>query len=300
MKRVLLSVFFVTLVAISVGAQQVAITLDDLPEHGDLPPHMTRLGVARSFLNEFKKEKLPPVYGFVNAVALEDMPSEIRVLQAWRAAGQPLGSHTYTHLNLSAVSVEKYEADIARDEPLLEKLMKGEDWRWFRYPYLREGDTLEKRDAIRSYMKQRGYRTAQVSLNFEDWAWNDPYARCSEKHNAKEIAWLHDSYLAAADTAITQYRELTHTLYGRDISYVLLLHIGPFDAKMFPELVALLRRRGFSFVSLPEAMKDSAYAEDPNVAMPNGLTFQEQVAKARQISFVPDTSSLARLDTVCR
>jgi peptidoglycan/xylan/chitin deacetylase (PgdA/CDA1 family) len=278
----------------------VAITFDDLPEHGDLPPHVTRLQVAKSILATLKAEHMPPVYGFINAVALEGTPSEINVLRAWRAAGQPLGSHTYSHADLSAVSVEKYEADIAKNEPLLEKLMKGQDWRWFRYPYLREGDILEKRDTIRSYLNRNGYRTAQVSLNFEDWAWNDPYARCSAKHDAKEIQWLHDSYLAAADRSLAQFRDLSHEVYGRAISYVLLLHIGPFDAKMLPELIALLRSRGFTFVSLPEAMADKAYSEDPRIAVPHGLTFQEQVAAERHIRFTADTRSLERLDTVCR
>ncbi len=300
MKRFSFVLILLAAAVVSLRAQQVAITFDDLPEHGDLPPHVTRLQVARSILETIRREHLPPVYGFVNAVDLKDTPGEIRVLQAWRAAGQPLGSHTYSHGDLTALTVQKYEEDIAKDEPLLKRLMAGQDWRWFRYPYLREGDTLEKREAIRGYLRQRGYRLAEVSLNFEDYAWNDPYARCSEKRDARSIAWLHDSYLAAADRSITGFRELTQRLYGRDISYVLLLHIGPFDAKMFPELVGLLRRRGFSFVSLPDAMKDPAYAEDPKVALAHGVTFQEQAALARHMAFSLNTDAPPELETICR
>ncbi|MDE1176558.1 MAG: polysaccharide deacetylase family protein [Edaphobacter sp.] len=156
MKRLLFCVLFVLPFAIPAFPQQVALTFDDLPEHGDLPPHVTRVGVARSILGTLKAEHMPPVYGFVNAVALEDTPSEIKVLRAWRAAGQPLGSHTYTHADLTAWTVPKYESDIARDEPFLEKLMAGQDWRWFRYPYLREGDTLEKRETIRGLSERPG------------------------------------------------------------------------------------------------------------------------------------------------
>ena len=288
------------LMAAPVTAQQVAITFDDLPEHGDLPPHVSRLQVAKSLLSTFKRENLPPVYGFINGVDLEDTPGEMKVLKAWRSAGQPLGSHTYSHPALTGTTVEKYEQDIAKSEPLLEKLMAGQDWRWFRYPYLREGETLEKRNAIREYLSQRGYRVAQVSLDFEDYMWNDPYARCSAKGDTRSIDWLKKSYLETADEYITVFREVTHTLYGRDISYVLLLHIGAFDAKMFPDLVALLRRRGFSFVSLPEAMQDPAYAENPNVALPEGDTFQEQVAIARHVKFPPNSKPSKQLEAICR
>ncbi len=300
MRRLLSHLLVAVLCAIPVLSQQVAITFDDLPEHGDLPRGVTRLKIARSIISTLKAEHLPPVYGFVNAVALEDTPDEIAVLKAWRDSGQLLGNHTYSHPMLTASAAAQYENDIARDEPLLTKLMAGQDWHWFRYPYLREGDTLEKRDAIRSYILQKGYRTAQVSLNFEDWAWNDPYARCSEKHDTRTIALLKQSYLAIADQSITVFRSITQTIYGRDISYVLLLHFGAFDAKMLPDLIALLRRRGFTFTTLPEAMKDPAYRDDPNVALPDGKTFQEQVAIARHVQFPTDSKPYKQLEATCR
>lgn len=281
-------------------AQQVAVTFDDLPEHGDLPPYVTRLQVSRSILTAVKREQLPPVYGFINAVALKDTPSEINVLRAWRAAGEPLGSHTYSHMALTDATAEAYEADIAKNEPVLAKLMASQDWHWFRYPYLREGETLEKRDAIRNYLNRKEYRVAQVSLDFEDYLWNDPYARCSAKHDNKAIDSLKQSYLATADQYITAFRNITHTLYGRDIKYVLLLHIGAFDAKMMPDLIALLRKRGFTFTTLEDAMSDPAYQENPNVALPDGETFQEQVAVSRHIKFPLNSKPYKELEAACR
>jgi hypothetical protein len=53
-----------------------------------------------------------------------------------------------------------------------------------------EGDTLEKRRAVRAYLKEHGYRVAQVSLDFEDYAWNDAYSRCSAKGDEAAISWL--------------------------------------------------------------------------------------------------------------
>ena len=82
----------------------------------------------------------------------------------WRAAGFPLGSHTYSHMSLTANSAEAFEEDIRKNEPVLESLMAGNDWHWFRYPFLWEGDTFEKRRAIRAYLTANGYRVAQVTL----------------------------------------------------------------------------------------------------------------------------------------
>jgi peptidoglycan/xylan/chitin deacetylase (PgdA/CDA1 family) len=280
--------------------QQVAITFDDLPAHSELPAGQTRLEIAKSILATLRHQHIPPVYGFVNAVQLEDEPEDIAVLKAWRAASEPLGSHTYSHPALTKLTPAEFEADIARNEPLLTTLMHGQDWHWFRYPYLWEGETLQKRHAVRAWLQQNGYQVAQVSLDFEDYLWNAPYARCIAKHDGKSIESLRASYLATADQYITVFREVTHTLYGRDIPYVLLLHIGAFDAKMLPDLIALFRRRGLTFTSLPEAMKDPVYREDPDVALKYGGAFQEQVVAARHLKFPPNAKPYKELEATCR
>ena len=281
-------------------SQQVAFTFDDLPAHGDLPAGQTRLEIAESILRTLHEQHMPAVYGFINAAKLEKTPDDMAVLKTWRAAGEPLGSHTYSHPSLNDLTPEQFEADIAKNETVLSKLMVGEDWHWFRYPFLWEGDTLEKRHAVRDYLKQSGYQIAQVSMDFEDYLWNAPYARCVAKQDSQAIEGLRSSYLATADQYITVFREVTHTLYGRDIPYVLLLHIGAFDAKMLPDLIDLFRRRGFTFITLPEAMKDPVYREDPDMALKYGGAFQEQVAAARHIKFPPNTKPYKQLEAPCR
>lgn len=288
------------LCVVSSASQQVAFTFDDLPAHGDLPPGETRLQVAQSILRTFHNQHMPAIYGLVNAAKLEENPDEIAVLKAWRDGGNPLGSHTYSHPSLNDLTPAQFEADIAKNEPVLSKLMTGQDWHWFRYPFLLEGDTLEKRHAIRAYLQQNGYQIAQVSLDFEDYLWNAPYARCLAKKDDQAIKALRVSYLATADQYITVFRDLTHTLYGRDIPYVLLLHIGAFDAKMLPDLIALFRQRGFTFTTLPEAMKDPVYREDPDMALKYGGAFQEQIAAARHVKFPPNTKPYKELEAACR
>jgi len=278
----------------------VALTFDDLPAHGQRPGDETRLQIAQSILATLQREKLPSVYGFVNGVRVDEAPETLEVLRAWRAAGQPLGSHTFTHPNLDTMTAADFEADIAKNEPLLEKVAGGSDWHWFRYPYLHEGDTLAKRQEIQRYLAAHHYKTAEVSLDFEDYLWNDPYARCMANHDEAHIVALHDSYLAIADEYITIFRGLSHTLYGRDIPYVLLLHVGAFDAKMLPELIALFRARGFSFTTLPAAMKDPAYKIDPAIGYPGGGPLQELQAVAEKIPFPPNAKPYKELDAMCR
>lgn len=300
MKTFLSAALLLLTSAPAASAQRVAFTFDDLPSHGQLPPSETRLQVVNSILDTLHTQHMPLTYGFVNGLRLDEAPETIAVLKTWRFAGQPLGSHTYSHLSLNEHTSAEFEKDIEKNEPLLSTLMAQQDWHWFRYPFLWEGNTIEKRHEIRNYLHQHGYQIAHVSLDFEDYLWNDPYARCAAKHDGKSIEYLRTSYLATADQYITLFRDVTHTLYGRDIPYILLMHVGAFDAKMLPALIELFRNRGFSFVSLPEASKDPVYAEDPDIPFQYDGTIQEQIAASRHLKMPPNTKPYKQLEAICR
>jgi peptidoglycan/xylan/chitin deacetylase (PgdA/CDA1 family) len=178
--------------------------------------------------------------------------------------------------------------------------MSHQNWHWFRYPYLWEGDTLEKRHAVRQYLKAHKYHVAQVTLDFEDYLWNGPYARCAEKNDAGSIEWLKTSYMTTAAKYIALDRQMAKLVYGRDIRHVLLLHIGAFETVMLPQLLDFMRNQGFKFVTLGEAEKDPAYRIDPDVALKDGGTLLDQMMEAKHIKFPQNEKPYEQLNAVCR
>jgi peptidoglycan/xylan/chitin deacetylase (PgdA/CDA1 family) len=298
-KRFVLAVLLVLFAGLT-RSQQMAVTFDDLPVHGAMPAGTTRLEIAQSILATLKRGKLPPVYGFINGGRGAEDPISLAVLEAWRGAGQPLGNHTWAHLDLNKESPEEFGEEVLRNEPLLRSLMGKKDWHWLRYPYLHEGDTAEKRRAVRSWLVAHGYKIAEVSMDFEDYLWNEPYARCVAKHDEASKRKLHDSYLAVADQYYGTFRELSQLVYGRDVKYVLLMHVGAFDARMLPELLRLYRAKGVKFISLPDALSDPAYQDDPDIGEPTGGTFLELMMQKKKIKFPPNSKPYKELEAMCR
>ncbi|MBU4433869.1 MAG: polysaccharide deacetylase family protein [Alphaproteobacteria bacterium] len=296
----LLAVSLAAPIAAQASDIRMAITVDDLPAHSALPVGSTRVEIAADFLAALKAAKAPPVYGFINGVQTEREPASTDVLPLWRAAGNPLGNHGWSHLNLAQIDVATFEAELKRNEPLLEDLAAGSDWRWFRFPFLSEGETPAKRTAVRALLKARGYHTASVTMSFGDYAWNEPYARCVEKGDQTAIADLEASYLKAAEQSLTYSRGLSATLYGKDIPYVLLMHLGAFDARMAPRLLALYQSLGVTLVTLHEAEKDPFYAADVNATASPAPVTLENAMTARGLAVPKPTWDLAPLDALCR
>ena len=279
----------------------VALTFDDMPAAADLPAGLTRTKIATDLAAELNANHLSGTYGFVNAVKLENDSDAQQALHAWVNAGMNIGSHTWAHLALTGNPAEAFEQQIARNEPALADYAGARDWHWFRYPFLWEGDTLDKRRVVRAYLHEHGYKVAQVSLDFEDYAWNDAYARCVAKRDNASIEWLRQSYLDTATEYIRLGREEQLIAFGHEIPNVMLLHETAFTTLMLPELLDLLRREGFQLASLPEVEQDPAYAQDPDAALEYGGTLPDQFMDSRHLKYPPfKPKPFGRLKAICQ
>ena len=277
------------------GTFDIAVTVDDLPVHGQLPPQMTRLGIAGSYLRTLAAHHVPEAYGFVNAIGIKNEPGSAAVLEAWRKAGYPLGNHTYSHMNLdNAASLDAWQADVAAGEPEIASRMAGADWHYLRFPYLAAG--AARSDAALAYLRGRGYRVADVSLSFGDWIYSDTFARCLAKGDTATIEAMKVQYLASVDSAIAEMLANSQRVYGRVIPQVLLTHIGAWSAATLPDVLAKLDAAGAHYVTLAQAQADPAYAE------PDGGMLIERTAKRQGISLAPAAAPVAvpEIQSLCR
>jgi len=282
-------------------AQKVAITFDDLPLNGTLPPGVTRVQIARDTIAVLKAKHLPPVYGFINAKKLEGNADAADALKLW-AAAELVGNHTYSHMDLNANPAEAFEREIEQNEPTLELLAaQDQNWHWLRYPFLHEADTVEKRRAVRAYLQAHGYRVAQVTLDWEDYMWNSAYARCVATNAPQSIAWLRSSYLNIESSYLDLGRQLAQIVYGHDINHVLLLHLGTFSSAILPDAIDLLEKKGFKPVTLEEAESDSVYDGDPDIGSKYGGTLLELWMEAKHLKFPPVMDKPRKeLEEICK
>ena len=282
-------------------ALRVAVTMDDLPRHGPEAPGQDRLALHHALLEALSRHAVPRVYGFVNAGRVQ--PGDRAALEAWVAAGYPLGNHTAHHPDIGKVGIQPYLADVDAGEPLLVELLgPGQErvWKVFRYPYLWQGTDVPSRLALRKALVERHYRIAEVTIDFEDWAYNAPYVRCLERGDTAGIGALESTFLEAAIAQLRWADDTLRRLAGRSVPHVLLLHAGAFDAHILDRLLAAYEKAGARWISLDEALEDPVYQREPAPPRSWRAELPVQMVRARQLQGFPfPASSGALLERIC-
>ena len=279
----------------------VAFTADDLPAHGALPRGMTRTGIAQAHIDTLKKHGVPDAWGFINAAGIGTDGDGAAALELWRRAGYLLGNHGYSHMGLTqAASLEAWEADVRANEPDLKKTMAGKDWHVLRYPFLDAGGSGARHDDAQAWLKANGYRIADVTVGFDDWAYTDTYARCVEKGDTAAIESMKAGYYRRVDQQLARIKALSQRVYGRMIPQVFLTHMGGWSAVTLPEVMKRMDAAGAHFVPLDQVQADAAYR------MPGPQTFHGEMMERRardaniDLSGLPTVEPVGNLDAVCR
>ena len=81
------------------------------------------------------------------------------------------------------------------------------------------------------------------------------------KGDKEMAAKLAADYLRFSDEKFAFSEETATRLMGRDITHVLLLHANAINADHFGALADVIKKRGYRFVTLEEALKDEAYKQ---------------------------------------
>jgi cytidyltransferase-like protein len=262
---------------------EVAITVDDLPFHGHTNSDVKKIDKVKKFISILKKYNIPEVYGFVNGGKIKNKEDE-EILKLWTKE-YPIGNHTFSHPSLNNIAKEEYANEILKNEEILAKFSKDNNYKFFRYTFLQEGDVIEKRNYIRNFLTNNNYQTAQVTIDFEDWAFNAAFTNCSKssKKHKREIAALKNDYLINAEKSLKRAIKLSDHLFQKPIKHILLLHLGSMQTEMLEDLIKLYLRNNVKFISLSDAVKDEIYQIDYSTPYKEGREFIYQIAIAKNI-----------------
>ena len=277
------------------SVRKIAITFDDLPAVS-VPAGETcdlvALKANTAKLLATLTSHAVPVVGFVNEGRIcKSLPPEalLALLNMWLDAGAELGNHTFSHVDLDVATIDAYEADIVRGEAVTGKLLseRGRTLRYFRYPFLNTGRNQDTKTAIDSFLQKRGYTAAPVTIGSNEWMFAAIYADAKQRGDLPAMKLVTDAYVPYMARVLSYFEHASSRLFGREISHVILLHANALNADTLDQLLAMLQSRGYSFVTLAEALQDSAYGTPDNYLGSDGFSCLLHWAQAENILMAP-------------
>jgi peptidoglycan/xylan/chitin deacetylase (PgdA/CDA1 family) len=243
----------------------MAVTVDDLPVAlGSRHSEEQWRRITNDLLAALSKHGVPAV-GFVNESRLETdgavNPTKVRVLESWLDAGMELGNHTYSHPDLHRISVEEWLADAEKGErilrPMLEK--RGKPLRYFRHPFLHTGRSVEVQHTVAGWLAEKGYAVSPVTVDNSEWVYGRAYSGAYNSSNRKLLTKIGASYVDYMLEVVKYYEGQAQAIVGRSIPHILLIHAYALNADHLDTLLDRLESRGYTWISLEEALTDPVY-----------------------------------------
>lgn len=204
----------------------------------------------------------------------------LELVERWAAAGHGVGNHTATHRSLSSskVTLQAFIADVQRADEALRHLSTWQPM--LRFPSLQEGDTRDKRDGMRQWMREHGYRVAPVSIDTSDTYYNQRYLALVAAGRSEPVRRLRRAYVKHLLERAAYYDELARQVIGRSPSHVMRLHTNALNAAALPEVIEAFRNKGWHFVAARTAYDDPLYAMQP-MTLPAGGSIVWALARER-------------------
>lgn len=250
---------------------KVAITMDDVA--WQIIPEDRRAEAEARLLNQLGKTR-----AFLFAAGQNvDNPHGSNILENWSAAGHLIGNHTYSHQALlGKTTPEEFKQGILRNEELLRRHSGFR--KWFRFPALKEGQTREIRDRIRSFLAQHGYRNGAVTIDASDWYYDQRLRARMQVDRRFDVALYRQPYLNHIWDRAQFYDQLSRDVLSRSVMHTLLIHYNLLNSFFLGDLLTMFRSKGWEIIGADDAFSDRVFDRQPDI-VPAGESLIWALAK---------------------
>lgn len=253
-------------------SQNVAITMDN--PNSDPTPLLNPEVRDKEILSTLKKNHLKIVL-FVQGAQVDD-PQGRKLLERWNNAGHIVGNHTYSHSNINNVSEEQYENDTLKNQLLLQHYSNFK--KIFRFPFLKEGDTVATRDEFRKFLRENGYKNSSVTIDASDWYISERLEKRLTQNPNADITPYKEYYLKHMWDRAQYYDSLAREVIGRSPNHTLIVHHNLLNALFLDDLIQMFKDNGWNVINADEAFQDPIFKLTPN-SLPAGESLIWALAK---------------------
>lgn len=228
-------------------------------------------------LDNLKKNNVKAI--FFPSYANKSSQKGYKLMESWNNEGHIIGNHTFNHVDFNDQSknLAIFKQELLSNEDRVGKYSNFK--KIFRFPYLNEGNSVEKLTGFRQILKEEGYKNGHVTIDNTDW-YIDLRIKEKLKINPNaDISGFKEYYINHVYERAVFYESLSYKLNNRHINHMLLLHHNILGALFLDDLIKHFKNKGWEIVDADVAFKDKIYNTEVKL-IPSGQSLIWAMAKS--------------------
>jgi hypothetical protein len=121
---------------------------------------------------------------------------------------------------------------------------------------------------------------APVTIDNADWVFARAYADALMRKDYTAAAEVKAAYVPYMESKFDYWERQSRELLGYEVKQILLFHASALNADAIGDLLAMIKRRGYTFATLDEALKDPAYTLPDGYEGRGGISWLHRSALA--------------------
>ena len=240
--------------------KKIALTIDDLPYVASFAPAKPKEGLEiTNLLLQHLKQNDVRATGFVIGDMIGEEEKRLDLVGKWHSDGHLLANHTYSHLPLSDLSSGDFEKEVIWNEEILAPYWGENTEKYFRFPYLDYGNTIEQRNKALDLLYKHSYNIVPVTLDPKDYIYNKIYIEAWLNNDTETMQHTIDRYLGYTKKVVEFRERQAMHFFGRSVGLIMLAHANRINANNLGRVITFLKQSGYDFVSLSEILKEPGY-----------------------------------------
>jgi beta-lactamase regulating signal transducer with metallopeptidase domain len=238
---------------------------------------------ARLVIAKLNQYKIPAI-GFVQGSMISDgdkpYPVRANIVRLWRDAGFEIGIGGYKHIWFYKTPYDDYVANAEKNETVVKKILgeKNLPLRYFSYPYLNTGKTVEDKTRFENWLASRGLSSVKYTIDNQEWMYSYAYDMARNDNDINTMQEIRADFLDYMTKMFDHHEANSQEMFGRDIAQTMVLTPSRLITDSADDLFGMIKNRGYRFVSMDEALKDEAYQTPETFTGESGISWFDRWA----------------------
>ena len=257
--------------------KEICISFDELPASQSFE-QASAAEIMRPIIDALERHEVKAV-GFVVS---QNIDGAFDLLGEWLNKSNRIGNQTYSFTDLHEVSIEGFLRDVMAGEEAIEPMLSGfgQQPRFFRYPFLHYGTTIEAQRATSMYFEENNIQVVPATVLVEDYLYNLSLEKLGRDLDSARYDLMLNEYVNHVLDQIEAAERQAVKMLGRNCRQILALRANRLNALFIEEMLTAIENLGYEFVSVDAALRDPVYERAHAYFGPRGVGYLDMIQQS--------------------